>query len=123
VPPKTIVATALTFAINFTASTKSLYAQVVSHEAQQTSTSDPSELAPGPSTWKGALTDSLRLLLVEHSTTVVFQGKTRRARRTADIVPLYACLFLAACRSARTPAPMASDPLKIELSGIRPPSR
>lgn len=56
----------------------SLYAQVVSHEAHQTSTPDPSELAPAPSTWKGAFTDSLRLLLVEHSTRFVFQGKTRR---------------------------------------------
>ncbi len=39
---------------------------------------DPSELAPAPSTWKGAVTDSLRLLLIEHSTRVAFQDKTRR---------------------------------------------
>jgi hypothetical protein len=58
--------------------TTSVSAQAASHESQQTSTPDPSELAPAPSTWKGAFTDSLRLLLVEHSTRVAFQGKTRR---------------------------------------------
>src|SRR5829696_9206275 len=76
--PNTLVVTALAFTINFTASTTSLYAQGVSHSAQQTSTSDPSELAPAPSTWKGAFTDSLRLLLIEHTTRVAFQSKTRR---------------------------------------------
>lgn len=39
---------------------------------------DPSELAPARSTWRGAITDSLRLLLLEHSTRVAFQDKTRR---------------------------------------------
>src|SRR5829696_7750938 len=38
----------------------------------------PSELAPAPSTWKGAIADSLRLLLLEHTTRVAFQHKTRR---------------------------------------------
>lgn len=38
----------------------------------------PSDLAPAPSTWKGAITDSLRLLLIEHTTRVAFQDKTRR---------------------------------------------
>jgi hypothetical protein len=78
VPPKTIVAAAVAFAINLTASTTPISAQAASHESQQTSTLDPSELAPSPSTWKGAFTDSLRLLLVEHTTRVAFQGKTRR---------------------------------------------
>jgi hypothetical protein len=78
VPPKTIVATALAFAINLTASTTLVYAQAVSHESQGTSIPDPSELAPAPSTWKGAFTDSLRLLLLEHTTRVAFQQKTRR---------------------------------------------
>ena len=77
-PPKTIIATALAFAINFTAQTTSISAQAASHESQQTSTPDPSELLPAPSTWRGAFTDSLRLLLVEHTTRVAFQGKTRR---------------------------------------------
>jgi len=54
VPLKTIVATALAFAINFTTSMTSVYAQAASHESRQTSTPDPSELAPAPSTWKGA---------------------------------------------------------------------
>jgi hypothetical protein len=78
VPPKTIKAIALAFAINFAAQTTSVYAQAASHESQQTLTPDPSELSPAPSTWRGAFTDSLRLLLVEHTTRVAFQGKTRR---------------------------------------------
>jgi hypothetical protein len=41
-------------------------------------TQDPSELAPAPSTWKGAISDSLRLLLIEHTTRIAFQDKTRR---------------------------------------------
>ena len=39
---------------------------------------DLSELAPAPSTWKGAITDSLRLLTIEHTLRVAFQNKTRR---------------------------------------------
>lgn len=39
---------------------------------------DASALAPGPSTWKGAVTDSIRLLFLEHSTRIAFQDKTRR---------------------------------------------
>ena len=39
---------------------------------------DPSELAPAPSTLKGAIADSFRLLLIEHTTRVAFQQKTRR---------------------------------------------
>ena len=38
---------------------------------------DPSDLAPAPSTWRGAITDSLRLLMIEHTTRVAFQQKTR----------------------------------------------
>jgi hypothetical protein len=41
-------------------------------------TQDPSELAPAPSTWKGAITDSLRLLVIEHTLRIAFQDKTRR---------------------------------------------
>lgn len=41
-------------------------------------TQDPSELAPAPSTWRGAITDSFRLLIIEHTTRVAFQTKTRR---------------------------------------------
>jgi hypothetical protein len=36
------------------------------------------ELAPAPSTFKGAIADSFRLLLIEHTTRVAFQQKTRR---------------------------------------------
>jgi hypothetical protein len=41
-------------------------------------THDPSELSPGPSTLKGAIADSIRLLVLEHTTRVAFQQKTRR---------------------------------------------
>ena len=39
---------------------------------------DPSEIAPSASTWKGAITDSVRLLTIEHTLRVAFQAKTRR---------------------------------------------
>lgn len=39
---------------------------------------EPSDIAPGPSTLKGALADSLRLLMIEHATRIAFQEKTRR---------------------------------------------
>ena len=77
-PLTTIVATALAFTISFTAPTTTVYAQAASHESQQAPTPDPSGLAPAPSTWKAALADSLRLLMIEHSTRVLFEGKTRR---------------------------------------------
>lgn len=38
---------------------------------------DPSDIAPTGSTWKGAFVDSMRLLLLD-STRVMFQDKTRR---------------------------------------------
>jgi hypothetical protein len=46
---------------------------VYAQEAQ-----DASDLAPAESTWKGAIADSLRLLMMEHTTRVAFQAKTRR---------------------------------------------
>lgn len=49
-----------------------------SSPSQVAPSQDPSELAPAPSTWKGAIADSLRLLLLEHTTRVAFQHKTRR---------------------------------------------
>ncbi len=39
---------------------------------------DASELAPAASTWKGAVADSLRLLVLEHTTRIAFQQKTRQ---------------------------------------------
>jgi len=39
---------------------------------------DPSGLAPTPPTWRGAVADSLRLLMIEHSSRIAFQAKTRR---------------------------------------------
>jgi hypothetical protein len=39
---------------------------------------EPSAIAPGQSTWRGAVTDSIRLLMIEHAWRVAFQEKTRR---------------------------------------------
>lgn len=39
---------------------------------------EPSSVAPTSSTWRGAITDSLRLLMIEHATRIAFQDKTRR---------------------------------------------
>jgi hypothetical protein len=39
---------------------------------------DASDIPSGPSTFRGAITDSIRLLMIEHSTRVAFQDKTRR---------------------------------------------
>jgi hypothetical protein len=39
---------------------------------------DASDVDPAPSTWKGAIVDSFRLLVSEHTTRIAFQDKTRR---------------------------------------------
>ena len=39
---------------------------------------DTSLIPPVPSTWKGAFSDSLRLLAIEHGVRITFQEKTRR---------------------------------------------
>ena len=39
---------------------------------------DASEIAPQSSTWRGALADSLKLLMIEHGTRLAFHQKTRR---------------------------------------------
>jgi hypothetical protein len=52
-------------------------AQDSSNEPALSSIHDPSELAPAPSTWKGAIADSLRLLVIEHTIRIAFQDKTR----------------------------------------------
>jgi len=49
-------------------------AQDGSHEASSTLSRDASP----SSTWKGAVADSIRLLLIEHTTRILFQEKTRR---------------------------------------------
>jgi len=38
---------------------------------------DPNDFPPATSTWKGAITDSIRLLVIEHTTRIAFQQKTR----------------------------------------------
>jgi hypothetical protein len=76
VPPKILAIAVLAYAIIFAIPAQT-WAQDASH-SQATPSPDPSELAPAPSTWKGAVADSLRLLLLEHTTRIAFQGKTRR---------------------------------------------
>jgi hypothetical protein len=47
-------------------------------DVEPISREDASDIAPTRSTWKGAITDSLRLLMIEHVSRVAFQDKTRR---------------------------------------------
>lgn len=39
---------------------------------------EPSDIAPAGATWRGAVADSLRLLMIEHTWRVALQDKTRR---------------------------------------------
>jgi hypothetical protein len=75
----TIVAAA-TFAIALlVAGTRALHAQTPADRAEAAAgNGDPSELPPAPSTWKGAIVDSFRLLILEHSGRALLQAKTRR---------------------------------------------
>jgi hypothetical protein len=66
----------ITFIFLINSSAALIHAQVSNPIAEVTQ--DPSELAPAPSTWKGAISDSLRLLVIEHTTRIAFQDKTRR---------------------------------------------
>jgi hypothetical protein len=63
-------------AVIFTVPTRT-HAQVSNH-SQVAPSQDPSELAPAPFHLEGAIADSLRLLILEHTTRVAFQHKTRR---------------------------------------------
>lgn len=47
------------------------------HDPGEQPYQDASDIPPTPSTWRGAVEDSLRLLLIEHGTRVAFQHKTR----------------------------------------------
>jgi hypothetical protein len=53
-------------------------AQIVPDRLPELEEPDASDIAPAPRTWPGALRDSLQLLLLEHTTRIAFQGKTRR---------------------------------------------
>lgn len=46
-------------------------------EYEEDTVGDASDIPTTPSTWRGAVEDSLRLLLIEHGTRVAFQKKTR----------------------------------------------
>lgn len=54
------------------------HAQDSTDDVAASATQDASDLAPSPSTWKGAIVDSFRLLIIEHATRIAFQDKTRR---------------------------------------------
>jgi hypothetical protein len=55
-----------------------LHAEDVDGQPSQTRFTEPGARATAPSTWKGAFEDSLRLLMIEHTTRIAFQEKTRR---------------------------------------------
>jgi hypothetical protein len=55
-----------------------LHAEDVVGQPSQTPFSEPGARATPPSTWKGAFEDSLRLLMIEHTTRIAFQEKTRQ---------------------------------------------
>src|SRR5262245_5000102 len=59
------------------ASSRAVAAQESRAESQSTWTREPGEVRP-TSTWKGALTDSIRLLVLEHATRIALQPRTRR---------------------------------------------
>ena len=77
-PPISRVVLILSLAARFTTSTTLASAQNLSQQSHQTRSLDPSEIAPTASTWKGAISDSFRLLLLEHATRIAFQHETRR---------------------------------------------
>jgi hypothetical protein len=54
------------------------YAQEPTDDVAASVSQDASDLAAAPSTWKGAIVDSFRLLIIEHATRIAFQDKTRR---------------------------------------------
>lgn len=76
--PNLLSITAVALALVLTSGPPSLDAQPLPHDPQAGENPDLSEIAPTASTWKGAIADSLRLLMIEHSTRVAFQTKTRR---------------------------------------------
>jgi hypothetical protein len=55
-----------------------LHAEDVDGQPSQTRFTEPGARATAPSTWKGAFEDSLRLLMIEHTTRIAFQEKTRQ---------------------------------------------
>jgi hypothetical protein len=60
------------------ASPPRLHAEDVDGQPAQTPFNGPGARASAPSAWKGAFEDSLRLLMIEHTTRIAFQEKTRR---------------------------------------------
>lgn len=75
---RTPVIGALSFALILVVGPPRGFAQGVQVDGQAVESQDASDLAPVPSTLKGAIADSFRLLLLEHSTRIGFQQKTRR---------------------------------------------
>ena len=76
--PALVPALAMVVTVNLAVTGAPTEALAQENETGHQTTVDPSELATEPSTWKGALADSLRLLMLEHGTRIAFQHKTRR---------------------------------------------
>jgi hypothetical protein len=74
--PTTLTTTLLTLGI-LAVSTPAAHAQDSTDPTLTSLHHDASDLAPAPSTWKGAIVDSFRLLMIEHSSRIGFQDKTR----------------------------------------------
>jgi hypothetical protein len=55
-----------------------LHAEDVDGQPAKAPFSEAGARATAPSTWKGAFEDSLRLLMIEHTTRIAFQEKTRQ---------------------------------------------
>jgi hypothetical protein len=75
---RTLITAALKCAILLNFATLPAHAQDTTAGSPGPVSEDASDLAPAPSTWKGAFADSLRLLMIEHVTRIGFQEKTRR---------------------------------------------
>jgi hypothetical protein len=76
--PRMNAAAAITILALTAMPSATMFAQSVHKDPSRPVTDDPSQLTPAASTWKGAIADSIRLLMLEHTTRVAFQSKTRR---------------------------------------------
>src|SRR5215218_2258958 len=73
-----IAATAITLVLATLMPPAIMLAQSSHEDPSRSVDDDPSQLTPVASTWKGAIADSIRLLMIEHTTRIAFQSKTRR---------------------------------------------
>jgi hypothetical protein len=75
---RTVLITTVVVAFAVISASRAASAQEFGLADPPASSEHASDLAPIPSTWKGALVDSLHLLMIEHGIRVAFQHKTRR---------------------------------------------